>query len=300
MSVAKGGLRAEALKNRTEPVTEKMALASWSALMAESLVYVYEATGNEKYLAPPLRTMDFLKGVLTVKGVLRHSYSEGLGAGDESFLEDYACAISLAISLFDATQDTAHLAVAEDMTRQARKLFYDNARGGFFFTTPWAVTPLIRLKIRFDGSTPSGPAMMTKNLARLYALTGNTEYGSAAKTAAADLRLVAGSSPLNMGSAFEAAAMADRRPKQLILVGGAEGAVMSHLYRELRSASVPGAVTALVQPDKPGNSPEPFRELVPVNGEPALYVCEDFECEEPVAGHKAIREVLEKLSRRLK
>lgn len=300
MDVAKGYLRAEALKSRTIPVTEKIALASWSALMAESLVHVYEATGNEKYLAPALRTMEFLKSVMTVKGILRHSYYEGLGTGDESFLEDYACAISLAISLFDATQDTAHLAVAEDMARQARKLFSDNARGGFFFTTPWAVTPLIRLKIRFDGSTPSGPAMMTKNLARLYALTGNTEYGDAAKRAAADLRLAVGSSAVNMGTALTAADMADGKVKQLILVGGAEGAVMAHLFRELRSAFVPGAVTALVQPDKPGNSLEPFRELVPVNGEPALYVCEDFECEEPVAGHKAIREALEKLSRHLK
>lgn len=300
MDMAKGYLRAEALKNRMAPAPEKMALASWSALMAESLVHVYEATGNEKYLAPALRTMEFLKSVMTVKGTLRHSYYEGLGTGDESFLEDYACAVSLAISLFETTQDTAHLAVAEDMTRRARKLFADNARGGFFFTTPWAVTPLVRLKVRFDGSTPSGHAMMTENLARLCALTGNTEYGDAAKKAAADLRLAAGSSSVNMGTALTAADMVERKVKQLILVGGAEGAVMAHLLRELRNAFVPGAVAALVQPDKPGASPEPFRELAPVNGEPALYVCEDFECEEPVAGQKAIREALEKLSRRIR
>ena len=300
MDAAKAALRANALKGRPAPVTEKMALAGWSALMAESLIHVYEATGNEKYLASALKTMEFLKSVMTVKGVLRHSYYEGLGTGEESFLEDYACATSLAISLFEATQDAAHLAVAEDMARQARKLFSDNARGGFFITTPWAVTPLTRLKIRFDGSTPSGPAMMTKNLARLYALTGNTDYGDAAKKAAGDLRLAVGSSAVNMGTALDAADMADGKVKQLILVGGAEGSAMASLYRELRSASIPRAVMAQVQPGNPWNSPEPFRELVPVNGEPALYVCEDFECEEPVAGHKAIREVLEKLSRRLK
>lgn len=300
MNSAKDALRAEALKKRTAPELEKMALASWSALMAESLVYVYEATGNEKYLAPALRTMDFLRNLMTVRGVLRHSYYEGLGAGDEVFLEDYACAISLAITLFEATQDTAHLAVAEDMAKQARKLFTDNGRGGFFFTTPWAQTPLVRLKIRFDGSTPSPSAMMTRNMARLYALTGNTEYGDTAKKAAADLRLVAGSSIVNMGTALGTADMADGKPKQLILVGGADGAVMSHLYRELRNAFVPGAVTALVQPDKPENAPEPFRDLKPAGGEPSLYVCEDFECEEPVAGHKAIRETLEKLAVRIR
>lgn len=300
MNVAKGALRAEALKNRTAPVTEKMALASWSALMAESLVYVYEATGNEKYLAPALRTMDFLKSVMTVKGVLRHSYFDGAVTGDDTFLEDYACAISLAISLYEATQDTAHLAVAEDMARQARKLFSDNPRGGFFFTTPWAVTPLVRLKIRFDGSTPSPSAMMTNDFARLYALTGNTEYADTAEKAAADLRLVAGSSPLNMGTALEAADVADEKPKQLILVGGTEGAVISHLYRELRNAYVPGAVTALVQPDKPESATGPFGDMKPVGGEPSLYICEDFECEEPLVGHKAIREALEKLSRRIR
>jgi hypothetical protein len=296
MDSAKGAIRAEAQKNRVVPLTEKMALASWSALMAESLVYVYEATGNEKYLTPALRTMDFLKNSMTVKGILRHSYFDGAVTGDDTFLEDYACAISLAVSLFEATLDSSHLAVAEDMARQARKIFADNSRGGFFSTTPWAVTPMIRLKIRFDGSTPSGSAIMTRNLARLYAITGNAEYGSAAKTAAADLSLVAESAPLNIGTALEAVAVADGKPRQLILVAGAEGAVMAGLYRELRSASIPGAVTALVTPGNPENAPEPFRELTSVGGEPTLYQCEDFECEEPVAGHKAIREALEKLS----
>lgn len=300
MDAAKGAIRAEAQKSRVYPLTEKMALASWSALMAESLVYVYEATGNEKYLAPALRTMDFLRNSMTVKGILRHSYFDGAVAGDDSFLEDYACAISLAITLFEATQDSSHLVVAEDMARQARKLFADNARGGFFFTTPWAVTPMIRLKIRFDGSTPSGSAIMTGNLARLYAITGNAEYGGTAKKAAADLIFVAGSSPVNMGTALETLAVAEGNLKQFILVGGAEGSVMASLYRELRSAGIPGAVTALVHPGKPESAPEPFQELTSVGGEPTLYLCEDFECEEPVAGHKAIHEVLEKLALRIR
>jgi hypothetical protein len=300
MDSATVAIRAEAQKNRVVPLTEKMAQASWSALMAESLVHVYEATGNEKYLAPALRTMDFLKNSMTVKGILRHSYFDGAVVGDDAFLEDYACAASLAISLFEATLDSSHLALAEDMARQARKIFGDNSRGGYFFTTPWAVTPMIRLKIRFDGSIPSGSAIMTLNLARLYAITGNTDYAAAAKTAAVDLSLVAGSSPVNMGTAFKAVAVADGKPKQLILVGGAEGSAMASLYRELRSAGIPGAVTALVLPGKPENAPEPFRELTPVGGEPTLYQCEDFECDEPVAGHKAIREALDKMARRIR
>jgi hypothetical protein len=297
---AKGVIRAEAQKNRVPPVTEKMALASWSALMAESLVYVYEATGNEKYLVPALRTMDFLKNSMTVKGVLRHSYFDGGGTGDDTFLEDYAYAISLAITLFEATLDSSHLVVAEDMARQARKLFSDNSRGGFFFTTPWAVTPMIRLKIRLDSSTPAGSAIMTRNLARLYAITRNAEYAAIAKTAAVDLSLVAGSSPLNMGTALETVAVVDRGLKQLILVAGAEGGVMASLHRELRSANIPGAVTALVQPGKLEGTPEPFREFTPVGAEPTLYLCENFKCEEPVTGHKSIREALEKLARRIR
>ncbi|MBF0634544.1 MAG: thioredoxin domain-containing protein [Nitrospinae bacterium] len=300
MISAKEILRAETLKKRPAPALEKMALSSWSALMAESLVHVYEATGNEKYLTPALRTMDFIRNSMTVKNVLRHSYYEGLGTGEESFLEDYACAISLALTIFEATQDNAHLAVAEDMAKQARKLFTDNGRGGFFFTTPWAHTPLVRLKIRFDGSTPSPSAIMTRNMARLYALTGNMEYGDIAKRAAADLKLVVGSSIVNMGTALGTADMVDREAKQLILVGGADGAVVSQLYRELRNAFIPGAVTSFVLPDKPETAPEPFRDLKPEGGEPTLYVCEDFECEEPVAGHKAIREALEKLAVRIR
>lgn len=290
----------DANKNRAIPVTERMAQVSWSALMAESLLHLYDATGNEKYLAPAVKTMEFIRNLMTVKGILRHTYVEGFGTGDETFLEDYACAISLAISLYDTTQDLAYLVEAEELTRQARKIFSDKARGGFFFTAPWAVTPMVRLKIRLDGAVPSAPAMMTRNLVRLYAITGDTKYSAAFQKAATDLKSAVNTSPANMWSSIGAVEYANEKTKQLILVGGTEGVVMAHLFQELRRTFIPYSIKALVQPNMLDKAAEPFRELSPVNGEPALYLCRDFECEEPIAGHQAIRDALEKMSRRLK
>ena len=77
---------------------------------------------------------------------------------------------------FEATGDTDYFDLAETLTTTMVEEFWDDEQGGFFFTGSSHETLISRTKSAFDQAIPSGNAIATKNLLRLYHYTGRADY----------------------------------------------------------------------------------------------------------------------------
>jgi len=80
------------------------------------------------------------------------------------------------LELYEATFDPKYLEQALELQQQTLNLFWDTARGGFFFTAADNEELLVRQKEVYDGAIPSGNSMAADNFVRLVRLTGDNKH----------------------------------------------------------------------------------------------------------------------------
>src|SRR5437016_14643621 len=99
------------------------------------------------------------------------------------YLDDYAYFIHGHLNLHEASSDKKWLDEAKALTDTAMKLHGDLARGGFYFTAHDHEKLFARAKDGYDGAQPSGNSVAARNLARLWAKTGEDRYRAEAEAA---------------------------------------------------------------------------------------------------------------------
>ena len=95
------------------------------------------------------------------------------------YLDDYAFLAVGLLDLYEALFDRSYFDRAIQLTDIMLREFCDERDGGFYFTGKSHEQLISRAKPIFDASIPSGNAMATQLLLRLYHLTGNEPYRAA-------------------------------------------------------------------------------------------------------------------------
>jgi len=85
------------------------------------------------YAERAARAVDFILSRMYQKGGLLHRYRDG-EAKISAHLDDYAFFVWGLIELYEATFDPGYLETALTLTREQIPLFWDEKRGGFFFS----------------------------------------------------------------------------------------------------------------------------------------------------------------------
>ena len=86
-------------------------------------------------------------------------------------LDDYACFMKAGISLYEATEKKKHLDIALRLAEKIEQLFWDDALGGFFYTSKNTKDVLIRTKHSTDNPNPSGNSIVCEAFSKLYLFT---------------------------------------------------------------------------------------------------------------------------------
>jgi uncharacterized protein len=182
--------------------------------------------------------------------------------------------------------------------RYFREHFLDENQGGFFSTADNAERLLIRKKEFYDGVVPSSNSAMLGNLAILSLLTGNPEYEKRADELARSFAGVAGPAPSAYTGFLSALDLLVRPSTVVAIAGSLPGNLEPPLVHELWQHYLP-SVFVIRCPD-----PEPdlirtrdelmpfLRDLAPINGKDAAYVCTGHRCSLPVTGIKDLLELL--------
>lgn len=142
--------------------------------MIFSLAEAGKAFLNEPYLQAAIKGGRFVKKYLWKEGILLRRWRQG----EERFkgsLDEYAFMIRACLSLFEANAGSEWLQWALEMTDHLRERYKEV--GGAFYQTDGSDENLLLRRCQFsDGAEPSGNAIHTENLLKLFQLTRNQDY----------------------------------------------------------------------------------------------------------------------------
>ena len=293
--------RAQLLAARAErvrPGRDDKVLVAWNGLMIDTLARAGAALAEETYITAAEAAARFLSSNLRRDdGRLLHTWRNGFAKLD-AYLDDYACLADGLISLYEATFDEHWIAEAVTLADVLLSKFADPEGGGFFFTAVDHETLIARTKDFTDASTPSGNGVAAAALLRLGKLLGRSDYLDAAAATLKSGANIMKKAPLATGQLLLALDSHLRPALQLVLAGNLESDSTQQVVHEIHSHYLPNCLLVACDPD--GNSPQLLRDLITgkkaVGGQPTLYVCENFTCQEPTVGSAPIKARLAELA----
>jgi hypothetical protein len=183
------GIHAKLLAARSQrkrPTTDTKVLTSWNGLMIRGFADAGRVFENRRYVEAAEAGARFVLDRLRLPdGRLQRTFGGGR-AQLNAYLDDYAFLIDGLIALHQATGDSPWLETAGQLMQTQIDLFWDEPRGGFFFTSKDHEALLARSKDPADSALPSGNAVSAENLIYLAHAQNRPEYlDRAEKTLAA-------------------------------------------------------------------------------------------------------------------
>ena len=171
----------EARAKRPRPLTDTKILTSWNGLMIRGFADAGRILQHPAYNANAKRAATFiLENLRTSDGRLRRTYSHGQ-AKLNAYLDDYAFFVDGLLALYQATGEAQWLTAADELTAKQIELFWDEARGGFFFTSDDHESLIARGVDPVDGAEPAGNSVSASNLLFLAKERKKPEYRTKAE-----------------------------------------------------------------------------------------------------------------------
>jgi uncharacterized protein YyaL (SSP411 family) len=265
-------------EKRIKPFRDEKVLTAWNGLMLAAFAEAAAVLDREDLLDVARRNADFVLAGLQKDGRLLRTWKDG-EAKLNAYLEDYANFADGLLELYQASGETRYLKEARRLADVMVTEFWDEERGGFFFTSNDHEELLVRTKDYTDNASPSGNSAAADVFLKLAKLVGDERYERFAVTV---LRLTApqiGRYPQGFGRALSAIEFYMGKVQEIVIIGEKGGDLKKEIFREF----LPGKVVVLSE------NAQADAELIPllqdrgtIDGKPTAYVCEDFVCARPV------------------
>jgi len=284
-------------EERIKPHRDDKILASWNGLMLVSFALAGRVLNCDDFLQTARENASFILQHMTQGGKLFRVYKEGqtriLG-----YLEDYSNFVEGLLTLYEVTGESDWLEQARILTDSMLRQFWDTSESSFFLAGNEHEQLITRVKDFYDNATPAGSSVAVLNLLRLSILTGKHEYREVAE---ANLESMAtalshhpgGFSYLLLGVDFIVGPV-----REFAVVGEKRDSQTQELVNTIFQEFMPKKVLAY----SAGTAPEQER-LLPllkgkglVDGNPAVYVCENFQCKAPVTSQEELKDLFKKVA----
>jgi uncharacterized protein YyaL (SSP411 family) len=296
----------EAREKRVRPGRDDKVIVAWNGLMVSAMARAGAALNEPEYVITADEVAKFiLKKMRGNDGRLLHTYRNGQAKLD-AYLDDYASLANSLVTLYEANLDEQLIDEAVRLMDIVLEKFADPAGGGFFFTGADHEQLITRTKELTDSSTPSGNALAANALLRLGKLLGRGDYLEAAEKTLAAAVPIMERAPMAAGQMLLALDRHLGPAPELVLVGDFAGDDMKAAIATLHRRYMPHSVLAARDSKHAGGGnrskhlDELFAGKASGDGQPVLYICENFACQEPAVGLAAIESQLERLGRNIK
>ncbi|OGP89034.1 MAG: thioredoxin [Deltaproteobacteria bacterium RBG_16_48_10] len=278
-------------EKRIKPGRDGKILTSWNGLMISSFTDGFKVTGNEKYLDAAEEAAHFILQEMRKEGDLMRVYNRGRCLV-KGYSEDYAFFIQALLDLYEATFEIDWLKEADDLNGRMIHQFWDQRKGGFFFSGKENESLIARSKSPYDNAIPSSNSVGVINLLRLGYLTGEDSLKEKAEQI---LRLFypflkehpSGFSHMLSGFSFFIS------PEEIGIVGPKNDPRTQSMLREVNLAFLPHKILSLKDPkEQIKGSWLPFLKDREVAEAPTAFVCKGFTCLPPARDEKELRKIL--------
>jgi uncharacterized protein YyaL (SSP411 family) len=281
----------QARLGRPRPATDRKILTSWNGLAISALALASRVLGDARYLEAADRCADFVQTWLTREGALLRRFVEG-DAALPGTLEDYSFFTQALIDLFEASGDPRRLEGALALHSRTNELFLDKEDGAYYMTVE--ALPA-RIKVSYDGSTPSGNSVAVLNSIRLAELTGNQDLRAQATRTLEAFHENLEEQPSAHANLLIALDLTVNGLKEIVVSGTDERSVRD-MVGEIDRHYVPEAVLVRTTP----RSFEALGKLTPlVEGrgpreKTRVYICENYACRRPIEDPQDLKPALER------
>lgn len=287
-----------AREQRIKPCRDDKILTAWNGLMISGMIHAFNVLGDQEALRAACDTIAFLQRHMLHEGRLLRTYKDGQ-AKLNGYLDDYAFFASALLDAFEATFERAYIELADTLTATMVDEFWDDDQGAFFFTGRSHESLISRTKSAFDQAIPSGNAVATKTLLRLYHYTGREDYLQRAERVLRIFRPHMERQPFGFGSLLTALDFYVQQPHDIVLVGDPAAPDTKALLRAVQAQYLPNKTLVHIDPQnlETGLDALPLlRGLLAgktqVDGKATVYVCHNFTCSLPVTEPEALTALL--------
>jgi uncharacterized protein YyaL (SSP411 family) len=282
----------EAREQRVKPARDDKVIADWNGLMIAALANAGMVFGTAPWIDAAARAFALVGDHMSRNGRLRHSWCRGHSAHPAT-LDDYAAMCRAALVLSEATGEGAYLDQAETWVAAADRHFWDEARGGYFFTADDTGDLITRTKTALDAATPSGNAVMAGVLARLYHLSGKDAYRARGEAVIGAFSGELGAQVIPYASLLNGTDFL-HRAVEVVIVGDRDAADTAGLLQAVFGVSLPNRVLSVIAPGAGLRKGHPAGGKGQVEGRASAYVCQGGTCSAPLTDPAALAEDLER------
>jgi len=257
---------------RVAPLRDDKMLADVNGLAIAALALAGAVFDRSDWVAEAVAAFNAVTATLGEGGTLRHAALDG-ARGEHGFADDYANMARAALQLYEISGDKRFLAQARIWVDTLDAHYWDDARGGYFYTADTLTAPLLRPRFYTDNPASPANATMLGVLSRLILLTGEQKY---AERAPRLLRAFAGEAPRNFYTmaAYLNGAETYSMALQVVVFGARGSAQTQELIRTVWGKAVPGRLLVVVEPGDSLPASHPCADVGMQNGQPTAYVCQ--------------------------
>lgn len=284
---------------RIHPLKDDKILTSWNGLMIAALAKGSQALSEPAYARVAQKAADFILEKMRTpsKGLFRR-FREGQVAYP-GFLDDYAFFIWGLIELYETTFDPRYLEEALALNRIQIDLFWDEEKGGCFFTARDGEKLIAREKDLYDGATPSGNSVTALNLFRLGRMTGDTSLEKKADQLFRNFSAAVVNYPKAYTQFLNALDFMLGPGQEIVVAGDRRKGATQEMITGIQQAFLPNKAL-LFRPEGPEsqaiiNLSSYVEALIPLNNRPTVYLCEHFACRTPITDLAELKGVLSQI-----
>jgi hypothetical protein len=266
----------KAREQRIRPGRDDKVLTSWNGLMIRGMAIAGRLLERHDWIDSAERAVDFIRDTLWQNGRLLATCKDGR-AHLNAYLDDHVYLIDGLLELLQARWRASDLDFAIELAELVLSRFQD-ADGGFFFTSDDHEQLIQRPKPNHDDATPSGNGIAAKVLARLGHLLGEARYIEASERTLKGLWPSLENTPYGHSSLL-VALEESLSPGQGIILRGSPAAMQEWRGRLDRSYGPRRQLLSI--PVDAGELPGVLAERRPQD-DTVAYICEGLSCRAPV------------------
>ena len=284
-------------ERRVHPLKDDKIITSWNGLMIATLAKGYQALRDEVYAHAARRAADFiLERMRTTSGNLYRRFRHGHIA-NPGYLEDYAFLVWGLIELYEATFEVRYLEEAFQLNQVLIEFFWDEGRGGFYFTGKDSEVLIARPKDLYDGAIPSGNSVASLNLLRLARMTGSVELDKKADQLRRVFSAPVADHPMAYTQFLNGLDFMLGPSQEMVIAGDPDLEMTQAMITKIHQVFLPNKVLLLRPEGEVGKrlcGLSPFVEgMRPINEGPAVYLCKQYACQAPLTDVIALESALQ-------
>ena len=275
----------EVREKRIHPYKDDKILTDWNGLMISAFSKAAQVFGKNIYSDYAVKAADFiLLKMFDAGGRLLHRFRES-DAAIFANVDDYVFFTAALLDLYETTFEVKYLKQALKLNDDLIEHFWDEERGGFFFTPGYGEKLITRQKEIYDGAIPSGNSVAMLNLLRIARITMNNSFEEKADKINRAFSRQIGKYPAGFTQFLVGLDFAIGPSYEIILTGEKNTKEAGLFLSIIEDRFIPNKIILFIS-----SAEDPINKIIPylINYEVqeekiTVYVCENYTCNLPVS-----------------